>query len=205
MGQCEIESCGKTESLIYTCNYCGGKFCVQHRLPERHDCISLAVARTHGPDFRTVDDNLKSTKETTGGVRSEDREVSEQQCLNCNTPVSEGQDLCHSCRRVGNIAKSQGVHEKTEKKYCDKCSNRVPSNKNLCLECRRKEKTIDSRSPDVKPTGELKRPETNRKRSEPNQPSTLGFFDEHTTEIVLMLFAVFLVIGVWAAGNLVVG
>ncbi|MGA2665254.1 MAG: AN1-type zinc finger domain-containing protein [Nitrososphaerales archaeon] len=30
--------CGKEESLPFVCNYCGGVFCGEHRLPESHNC-----------------------------------------------------------------------------------------------------------------------------------------------------------------------
>jgi len=30
--------CGKEESLPFVCNYCGGVFCGEHRLPESHKC-----------------------------------------------------------------------------------------------------------------------------------------------------------------------
>ncbi|MDG7010856.1 MAG: hypothetical protein JRN57_01925 [Nitrososphaerota archaeon] len=32
------EFCGKDESLPFVCNYCGGVFCGDHRLPEAHQC-----------------------------------------------------------------------------------------------------------------------------------------------------------------------
>jgi Zn-dependent protease len=32
------EFCGKEESLPFVCNYCGGVFCGDHRLPESHQC-----------------------------------------------------------------------------------------------------------------------------------------------------------------------
>ena len=32
------EFCGKEESLPFVCNYCGGVFCGDHRLPEAHMC-----------------------------------------------------------------------------------------------------------------------------------------------------------------------
>ena len=32
------EYCGKEESLPFVCNYCGGIFCADHRLPEAHQC-----------------------------------------------------------------------------------------------------------------------------------------------------------------------
>jgi Zn-dependent protease len=32
------EYCGKEEALPFVCNYCGGTFCSEHRLPESHAC-----------------------------------------------------------------------------------------------------------------------------------------------------------------------
>ncbi len=32
------EFCGKEEALPFVCNYCGGVFCGDHRLPEAHQC-----------------------------------------------------------------------------------------------------------------------------------------------------------------------
>ncbi len=32
------EFCGKDEPLPFVCNYCGGAFCADHRLPEAHQC-----------------------------------------------------------------------------------------------------------------------------------------------------------------------
>lgn len=37
--KCEI--CGKDEVLPYRCSYCGGIFCSDHRLPEKHRCKEL--------------------------------------------------------------------------------------------------------------------------------------------------------------------
>lgn len=34
--------CGKTvDYLPYICRYCGKSFCLEHRLPERHECEGL--------------------------------------------------------------------------------------------------------------------------------------------------------------------
>jgi Zn-dependent protease len=32
------EYCGKEEALPFVCNYCGGVYCADHRLPEAHSC-----------------------------------------------------------------------------------------------------------------------------------------------------------------------
>ncbi len=34
----KCEYCGRDESLPFVCNYCGGAFCGDHRLPEAHQC-----------------------------------------------------------------------------------------------------------------------------------------------------------------------
>jgi len=34
----KCDFCGKEEYLPFECRYCGGKFCVEHRLPEAHRC-----------------------------------------------------------------------------------------------------------------------------------------------------------------------
>jgi Zn-dependent protease len=34
--KCDL--CGRDEDLPFTCNYCGGTFCGEHRLPEAHAC-----------------------------------------------------------------------------------------------------------------------------------------------------------------------
>jgi uncharacterized protein YkwD len=39
MGQCDF--CGKEIQLPFSCNYCGGTFCSDHRLPEEHQCPNL--------------------------------------------------------------------------------------------------------------------------------------------------------------------
>jgi len=37
--QCKI--CGKEELIPFKCVYCGGYFCAEHRLPERHNCSKV--------------------------------------------------------------------------------------------------------------------------------------------------------------------
>jgi len=35
--------CGASESMPFTCKFCGSKFCAEHRLPENHACPGLVV------------------------------------------------------------------------------------------------------------------------------------------------------------------
>jgi uncharacterized protein YkwD len=37
MGKCG--KCGEEQLVPFICNYCGGKFCSEHRIPEHHDCL----------------------------------------------------------------------------------------------------------------------------------------------------------------------
>ncbi len=37
--------CGARAELPFLCSYCGGYFCVEHRLPESHECPGLAKVR----------------------------------------------------------------------------------------------------------------------------------------------------------------
>ncbi len=39
------DNCGREVDLPFRCNYCGGYFCVEHRLPEFHDCSGLQRGR----------------------------------------------------------------------------------------------------------------------------------------------------------------
>lgn len=41
----KCEKCQKNEVLPFTCPYCGGYFCSEHRLPENHDCPRIELAR----------------------------------------------------------------------------------------------------------------------------------------------------------------
>lgn len=46
--------CGEVKGLPYTCNYCGGRFCRDHRLPEKHRCYGLSKAGPPNRKTRTV-------------------------------------------------------------------------------------------------------------------------------------------------------
>lgn len=49
----DCEACGKAISAggRYTCSYCRGDHCADHRLPEKHDCKRIESATSLGPDF----------------------------------------------------------------------------------------------------------------------------------------------------------
>jgi hypothetical protein len=37
----KCETCGQEVLYPFECNFCGGKFCAKHRLPENHSCIAI--------------------------------------------------------------------------------------------------------------------------------------------------------------------
>ena len=39
MARCQY--CGREVALPFRCRYCGGLFCVEHHLPEKHECPGL--------------------------------------------------------------------------------------------------------------------------------------------------------------------
>lgn len=45
----KCEYCGKEVVLPYECKFCGGHFCVEHRLPENHNCPNLPPKTPPGP------------------------------------------------------------------------------------------------------------------------------------------------------------
>lgn len=40
--------CGKQDSTLFRCRFCGKTFCVEHRLPERHACEGLEHQKKYG-------------------------------------------------------------------------------------------------------------------------------------------------------------
>lgn len=37
----ECDRCESSQELLYSCNYCNGQYCSDHRLPESHQCLGL--------------------------------------------------------------------------------------------------------------------------------------------------------------------
>ena len=74
MGKCEF--CGKEELLPFRCPYCGKYFCIEHRLPENHNCPEAPARTPLGPAYHphkdpyalTVPKHKKERKEKIIGV-----------------------------------------------------------------------------------------------------------------------------------------
>lgn len=75
MVRCSL--CGQ-EELCFTCQYCKGVFCAEHRLPESHGCPSLQRAR---------DDARKRIADSFSGEYLEEEEDTEENTTSVRAPV----------------------------------------------------------------------------------------------------------------------
>lgn len=64
------EECGKEISMPYTCSFCGGKFCSEHRLPENHSCDGLSSYKREVREEGKVYDGPSPTTASSKGGRS---------------------------------------------------------------------------------------------------------------------------------------
>ncbi len=75
--RCEV--CGEEVLMPFKCRYCGGYYCVEHRLPEKHNCPGL---------FAAASPYEKELKEARAAARREEESVS-------MPSVSEGGESLH--------------------------------------------------------------------------------------------------------------
>ncbi len=54
------QACGQDVLMPFTCPYCGGQFCSEHRLPENHNCPRIGLA--HNQRQETVADSFNPSK-----------------------------------------------------------------------------------------------------------------------------------------------
>ncbi|RZB32235.1 MAG: uncharacterized protein AEth_00558 [Candidatus Argoarchaeum ethanivorans] len=52
--------CGKYELMLFTCKYCGGRFCADHRLPENHHCLGIAEYKQKLRESGTLHENVQN-------------------------------------------------------------------------------------------------------------------------------------------------
>src|SRR6056297_2401952 len=63
------DQCGRNESMPYTCRYCGGTFCPDHRLPENHACPGLKEWNDPKGVFDSgFDDSVRHPEGRSGGI-----------------------------------------------------------------------------------------------------------------------------------------
>ncbi len=68
----ECDYCGFIDPMPFTCKFCGGSFCYNHRLPESHSCIGLARLKERtreGGKFYTPDIGMTVRREKQSSLR----------------------------------------------------------------------------------------------------------------------------------------
>ena len=97
----------------------------------------------------TTDQVTTSTTDSAAGSVSGStrKSLHKQTCEGCGSEIAADRDQCPICQQLEN----DGI----EKTTCKDCSSVIPADKTRCVHCRRQHQLIDSRSPDVSPTGEL--------------------------------------------------
>jgi Zn-dependent protease len=58
----KCQKCGQETFLPFRCQYCGGQFCTEHRLPENHACSKIELARKSRQEEVVVLQSPKSYK-----------------------------------------------------------------------------------------------------------------------------------------------
>jgi hypothetical protein len=122
--------CGSGISIDKRCVYCTRKYCLDHLLPESHNCPGVRQTETLGPDFRAFGDTILASSPR-------------QHCIECGEVVKTNRRLCFQCRKERRSEKpeSETDHSKRHKtqaeveKRCDQCG-RYTSNTKLCNSCR---------------------------------------------------------------------
>ena len=65
MATCDV--CGRSDDMPYTCHYCGGSYCADHRLPENHSCAGL---ENWGDPAGVFDSGFDASVRNEGGRRT---------------------------------------------------------------------------------------------------------------------------------------
>ncbi|MEN2975442.1 MAG: AN1-type zinc finger domain-containing protein [Candidatus Caldarchaeales archaeon] len=60
--KCSI--CGREELLPFKCKYCGGYYCAEHRLPEKHNCLgAIAASSPYEKELKEVKMKMRAESE----------------------------------------------------------------------------------------------------------------------------------------------
>lgn len=65
--KCDI--CGQEELMPFKCRYCGGTYCANHRLPERHDCSMISHENKNQSSWKTNTNNYRYNKQRTFDIK----------------------------------------------------------------------------------------------------------------------------------------
>lgn len=109
MHECDRFDCSNQIGLPFECNLCGGSFCSECRLPEKHDCSKLMRGfwmRDDGTVEKSVRTNPRSKQAPKSRAKPNYKE-----CKNCRNYTINENDLCTTCRRKKS-GRTPGLKEK---------------------------------------------------------------------------------------------
>ncbi len=129
--RCDI--CGIIELIPYRCKWCGGLFCGDHRLPEKHNCTGIKNTGTefkyHQPGTYGIDLNdqviAKPLEDYTPTHREPNLFTNYNPPTPVESPIAEDAESCHVCGRSRYVRKCSlcGKH------YCEE---HYPASKHDC-------------------------------------------------------------------------
>ncbi len=97
--------------LSYTCNYCNQKFCVDHRLPEKHSCVGLLKFDNTEAWFSAEDDTDKS--EFVEQIQDIRKAVGQNQSQSESSPKQPDDETTAEAHNPSNL--SQSSVDRTDK------------------------------------------------------------------------------------------
>lgn len=183
----ECDHCGRdVDQLPYTCKGCEQRFCVDHRLPEEHDCIQLKVEAA-GRELTQKGDSVKpwfkdefrlSNVESSAGSSESDREngnrseVPTTECVECEKRLREHEIAgCPHCGEPycgEHVAEHRRKCEKRERDEVESATTVAEHYQERTREKQQERKTRTDKleqeraerfsSPDVNPDGSLSDP-----------------------------------------------
>jgi len=135
----ECNRCGAKVLFLFTCRYCGGRFCEEHRLPENHQCVSLPKG-LFWYQKRTHEDEIYYREKQNVTVN----------CPKCNSrsiylgsfskdEVSYQCEMCHYKWVAPRIIITELKEMNIEYKICTHCKEMIPLNADFCSNCRKKQ------------------------------------------------------------------
>jgi hypothetical protein len=128
------QHCGAFVSLPFKCNYCGGEFCPNCRLPPDHDCAGIGSWKSTSAPHTSAKMDRIHHPELWGTIRPESRSFDDERSDPrfyppgdsppdyCRPSISEGRPLYNPTpqpERIGRSSAFQGLRNWLRRKYRD--------------------------------------------------------------------------------------
>lgn len=141
----------------FGCNYCSGRFCSDHRLPESHRCVAVTTSDTLGPDIVNLkgdveafigsdpeegDEIARSMKRSAQRSPNTTETGQGDDCPRCGEPAPKGLTYCTGCRDElvknarGGDGEAESINEDNGPE-CSRCGDKVGVGGEYCNSCRK--------------------------------------------------------------------